>query len=309
MDAVSGGCCPSGCEASLAMLKCLCILAAALLTVPCFAPGQVVDAMRADNDVRIDAPATLAPIDRAQGGKSTLEKIEESSLLRVGIALNAPWVMHDAHGAPIGYSIDVARRFAASMGWKVRFVESTWARLLPGLRADQFDVVISGLAITPQRARYVQFTDPIREFDVTIMVNRGRLPRAGLAELRKIAHAKVAARKDQVTVEFARNALPDADILEIDDEEAAIAELRAGKIDAYVAEVPLLHLLEKAHPTQLRVLDNDPITRTAHGFAVRRGDAELRRILEAWIVYESASGWLKERGRHWFEDTDWVKSL
>ncbi|MBS0591007.1 MAG: transporter substrate-binding domain-containing protein [Proteobacteria bacterium] len=293
------------------MLKCVCALILAFVVTPEYAQTGDADTMTSisSESGRVPVPAVAPAREQAQMGKSTLLRIDANGILRVGIAPNAPWVMHDAHGAPIGYSIDVARKLASSMGWKVQFVENTWSNLVPGLRAHQYDVIISGLSITPQRARYVQFTDPISEFDVEIVVNRNRFPHGGIAELRSLGQAKVAARKGRVTVEFAHNALPQMNILEIDDEEAAIAELRAGKIDAYVAIAPLPYLLETLHPGQLRALQGEPIARTAHGFAVRRGDVDLQRVLDAWIVYEKTSGWLKERGHYWFETTGWASFL
>lgn len=242
-------------------------------------------------------------------GTSTLAAIDKSGVLRVGIAINAPFVMHDKEGQPIGYSIDLARRFAAAMGWKLQVVETSWPNMMTGLRTNDYDVVISGLSVTPQRARFVQFTDPLGEFDIDAVVNRGKFKSGGLADLRKLAHAKVGARKGELTVDFARSALPAADIVEVDDENAAIADLVSGKLDAYIAEAPLQQVLEKAHADKLSALGNEPIARTAHAFAVRLHDAGLLRVLNAWITYERTSGWLKSRGDYWFSGTDWAVEL
>ena len=242
-------------------------------------------------------------------GTSTLAAIDKSGVLRVGIAINAPFVMHDKDGQPIGYSVDLARKFAAAMGWKLQIVETSWPNLITGLRTNDYDVVISGLSVTPQRARFVQFTDPIGEFDIDVVVNRNKLKRGGLADLRKLAHVKVGARKGELTVDFARSALPDADIVEVDDENAAITDLGSGKLDAYVAEAPLPQVLEKVHSDNMRALGNEPIARTAHAFALRPNDAGLLRVLNAWITHERTSGWLKSRGDYWFSGTDWSPEL
>lgn len=255
-------------------------------------------------------PAATAKTDRRPLiGTSTLAAVERSGVLRVGIAINAPFVMHDKDGQPIGYSIDLARKFAAAMDWKLQIVETSWPNLITGLRTNDYDVVISGLSVTPQRARFVQFTDPVGEFDVDVVVNRDKLKRGGLADLRKLAHAKIGARKGELTVDFARSALPDADIVEVDDENAAIADLGSGKLDAYVAEAPLPQVLEKVHSDKLRALANEPIARTAHAFAVRQNDAGMLRVLNAWIIYERTSGWLKSRNDYWFAGTAWSAEL
>jgi polar amino acid transport system substrate-binding protein len=242
-------------------------------------------------------------------GEPTLARIESSGVLRVGVAVNPPWVMHDAKGELSGYSVDIAHRIADSMGWKLELVPTSWPRLMLDLRTDKFDVIISGLSITPQRARYVNFSASLGEFDIAAVVNRHKFGQTTLAELAKVAHPKIAAHRGELTVDIAHAALPNAEIVAVDDDDAAIADLRAGKLDGYVAEAPVPQLLEKIYPEQLRGLSSEPLARTAHGLAVRKNDVGLLRVLNAWIVYEQASGWLKARSAYWFEDTAWASAL
>lgn len=242
-------------------------------------------------------------------GVPTLAQIDKSGVLRVGVAINAPFVMHDKKGGTIGYSVDVARRLAAAMGWKLELVETSWPKLMSGLRSNEYDMVISGVSITPQRARHALFSDSLGNFDVSVVVSRGRLPEGGLAELRQLANARVGARAGQLTLDFARDALPADKVVAVDSEGAALADLLGGKLDAYVAEGPLPQVMAAAHADKLRVLDGAPLARTAHGIALRLDDASLLRIVNAWIVQERASGWLTARGDYWFKGTSWGSEL
>lgn len=266
-------------------------------------------------DALADAPAPASvPAERGVpskplDGEPTLAKIEASATLRVGMAVNAPWVMHDSKGELIGFEVDIAKKIAADMGWKLQLVATSWPRLITDLRTDRFDVVISGLSITPQRARDVQFSQAYGGYGITLVVNRHRFPQGGLSDVAAATHARIGARKGALTVDFARVALPGADIVEVDDEEAAIADLRSGKLDAYVGEAALPHLLGSIYPDELRALDADVIARTAHGFAMRPGDRGLQRVLDAWIVFAQASGWLKSREEYWLGGTQWADQL
>lgn len=242
-------------------------------------------------------------------GTPALVRIERDGVLRVGVAINAPWVMHDRDGKLMGYSIEVAERFAKAMGWKLQLVETSWANLLTGLRSNDYDVVISGLSITPQRARLVQFSDPIGEFDVDVVVNRGSFPSGELPELARLPQARVGALAGTLIAEFARSGLPAAQFVAFEDETAAIADLREGKLTAYVAEAPLPLALERTYPGQLRVLRGDPLARTAHGLALRVDDTSLLRVLNAWITFERTSGWLAARSAYWFEGAEWGSRL
>ncbi|MEP7041705.1 MAG: transporter substrate-binding domain-containing protein [Dokdonella sp.] len=242
-------------------------------------------------------------------GTSSLARIETSKLLRVGVAINAPWVMHDRSGELVGYSIDLAKKIGADMGWRVEIVTTSWPALLYDLRTNQFDVIVSGLSITPQRALLARFSQPYGEYDIAVVVNRSRYPQGGTRELATAPGKRIAAHKGTLNVDIARSRLPQAQIIEIDDEEQAIEDLREGKFDGYVAEAPTPLLLEKIYPKQLRALVSDPLARTAHGLAVRLGDRDLLDVLNAWIVDSQASGWLNARETYWFETTDWASQL
>lgn len=264
-----------------------------------------------------DAPVTTATgatkparkgLSLPVSGEATLDRIQRQHTIRVGIALNAPWVMHDKSGEPIGYSVDVARQLAQEMGWKLELVTTSWPALLHDLRTDQFDVVISGLSITPQRALQVRFTRPFGEYDIGVVVNRGNFPSGSLNDFaqRKV---RLAAGRGTLTVGVAQRAFPLAQIVETDDEAQALADVRNGRLDGYVAEAPMPLLQEKIHPDQLRALTGETIGRSAHGMAMRIGDDELADVLDAWIVEQGASGWLKARQSFWFSGTDWASQL
>jgi polar amino acid transport system substrate-binding protein len=274
-----------------------------------FAPLLAQDAAPAA--VKASAPPAIAgkrvralPIE----GVSTLSRIDTSGALRVGVAVNAPWVMHDKNGELIGYSVDVARKIASDMGWKLELVPTSWPRLLEDLRTNRFDVAISGLSITPQRARLISFSQPYGEYDISVVVNREKVAAADLDALAKDSKLRIAVRKGTLNTDYAHAALPAAQIVEVDDEQQAIADLREGKLDGFVAEAPLPGLLDHLYPQQLHVLPT-PLARTAHGLAVRRGDAEFRDVLDAWIIQARTSGWLKARGDYWFNGSDWATQL
>lgn len=269
------------------------------------APAQTTAGAAAKPAAKAAAKAARQPLT----GTPTLVRIERSGVLRVGIAINAPFVMHDRQGQAIGYSVDLARQFAAAMGWKLELVETSLPNLFSGLRSNQYDMIVSGLSITPQRALGVLFSDPVGEFDIRVVANRDRLPAGGLAELKQLANPKVGALEGSLTADFARRALPANAVVSVATESAALADLLAGKLDAYVAEAPLPQVMAQVHDARLRLLDGAPLARTAHGIALRIDDTALLRVVDAWIVYEHASGWLAARHDYWFKGTGWAEQL
>src|SRR5690606_583406 len=46
------------------------------------------------------------------------------------------------------------------MGMKVETVQNTWEGLVEGLKRKDYDMIVNGLEITPDRAKVVRFTRP-----------------------------------------------------------------------------------------------------------------------------------------------------
>ena len=277
------------------------------ILVACFALVANAQSGNADS-----APASATHGKRAKieplTGEDALTRIDARGTLRVGVAVNAPWVMHDKSGELAGFSVDVAKKLAADMGWKLELVTTSWPKLLLDLRTDRYDVVISGLSITPQRARLAHFTNAYGEHEIGLVVNRAKYP-AGNTAAFATAKPRIGARAGTTTFDAAKLAFPNGEIIAVDDENAAILDLRAGKLDGLVSESPGPKLLATLYPDELREPEGEPISRTAHGMAVRRGESDLSDVLDAWIVQSKASGWLKARSDYWFEGVDWVGQL
>lgn len=285
-------------------LMTLALLASTSAVTAADAPA-VPAASRTDTVSGEKAEIPTVPLD----GGSTLTRIEADKTLRVGVAVNVPWVMHNREGMLIGYSVDVARKLAADMGWKLELVTTSWPRLIHDLRTDRYDVIISGLSITPRRALLARFSRPNGEYEMDVVVNRSRFPRGDMAELAAADGKRIAVHKGTLTVAIAREHLPKAEIVEIDDEEQTITDLREGRLDGYVAEAPMPLLLQQLYPKQLRTLGGEPLGRTAHGFAARLGDRDLVDVLDAWIIANEATGWLDSRSTYWFDGTAWGDQL
>src|SRR6266566_9889656 len=74
----------------------------------------------------------------------------------------APYTFPDPRNPAhiIGFEVDLANALAARMELKPRFVQNQWDGLVPGLERGEYDVVINGLEITPERAEKINFSIP-----------------------------------------------------------------------------------------------------------------------------------------------------
>ena len=103
---------------------------------------------------------------------STLDVVRRRGALRVGVSTFVPWAMNAKSGELIGFEIDVAKQLAEDLGVKAEFVPASYPNLLDDLLADRFDIIVSGMSITPARALVANFSIPVGESYVRLVASR-----------------------------------------------------------------------------------------------------------------------------------------
>ncbi|MFP4052759.1 MAG: transporter substrate-binding domain-containing protein [Phycisphaerae bacterium] len=103
------------------------------------------------------AMALLIAVAALLGG---CESKDESKLTVALTGKYPPFSTYDKEGNLVGVDVDVARAIASHMGREAKFVPTAWASILPGLKSGRYDVIIGSMAVTPERAKQVNFSDP-----------------------------------------------------------------------------------------------------------------------------------------------------
>lgn len=53
----------------------------------------------------------------------------------------------------------------------------------------------------------------------------------------------------------------------------------------------------------------DPMLTMDESFVIRKGDVDFLNYLNTWIRFYERNGWLKNKRKYWFENTDWADLL
>ena len=240
---------------------------------------------------------------------STLDRIVASKVLRVGLNPGyAPFEMIDTDGNVIGFDADVARYVAAQMGNGVRveFQESEWDPIIANLNSGKFDVILSGMTRTPQRALRCTFTDPYFETGQALLVNRAKWkPSAKLGVRDFDRPGVVVATKLGTTGEIAaRKFFHQAVIKTLETESDAALEVDAGRADVMVYDQPYIAIRTQESPERTFAILT-PFTKEYLAMAVRREDTELRDWLNLTIFELRQSGTWDSLYDAWFVKMPW----
>jgi polar amino acid transport system substrate-binding protein len=240
---------------------------------------------------------------------STLDRIVATKVLRVGMNPGyAPFEMIDVDGNMIGFDVDVARYVATEMGngVKAEFVKSDWDPIIANLNADKFDLIMSGMTRTPERALRCAFTDPYFETGQALLVNRAKWkpsPKLGVRDFDRPG-VVVATRLGTTGEIAARKLFRKATIKTMESESDAALEVDAGRADVMVYDKPFVAIRAQESPERTFAI-LEPFTKEYLAMAVRRGDTELRDWLNLTIFELRASGTYDSLYDTWFVKMPW----
>ena len=278
----------------------------------CAQPGvicpQSPDAAAPQQDVQPERLSAQDPI-AARTTTDTLAEIKKRGTLRVGVALIVPWAMHDKDGNLIGFEIDVAKKMARDLGVAVEFSPDEFHYLIPDLQADRFDLIISGMSITTNRAMQVNFSQPYNFVDLTFVANKQRAGRLkSLADFNQ-PNVTIGVLDTSTAVDIASNAFPNAQLRTYSESADIFTDLLDGKLYGAVADSPRPELIAKLYPDNVILPAATALATFPAAFAVRRGDTDFIDYLNAWIEARTVNKWLESRRNYWFKTTDWEKKL
>ncbi len=240
---------------------------------------------------------------------SVIEEVQDRGTLRVGLGLFEPWSACNADGELIGFEIEVATKVAEDMGVEVEFVRTNWSYIIPALIAEEFDVIISGMTILPERNLKVNFTSSYNSTGVYLVANTAQT--AGLEMLADFncSNVTIATRRGASSIPAIENVFPDATLLLFDTDNAVLQAVVAGDADAAAAFATTGTAWVEANPETLHLPFEEPFASEVLAMAVRKGDLDTLNFFNGWITIRDADGWLEQHRQYWFETREWADQV
>lgn len=236
---------------------------------------------------------------------SVIEEIKKRGSIKVGLSMFVPWSMRNKEGELIGYEIDVAKKLAADMEVEIEFFPTAWDGIIPALISGKFDVIISGMSITPKRNLTVNFTAPYANSGLAIVANKQLTEGFTTLEDFNSPEVKFSLRRGATPVAFVQSTFPKAELLQFDEDGASLQEVVNGNSHATVASEPTPTLWIENYPDTMHRPFDQLFDKRSEAFAIRKGDPDALNFFNNWIQIHWDNGWLKERHDYWFKTRDW----
>lgn len=253
-------------------------------------------------------PAAAQDTTQSLSSESVIEAIKERGTIRIGLSLFTPWSMRDLNGELVGFELDVGRKLAEDMGVEVEFVPTAWDGIIPALVSGNFDVIISGMSITPQRNLTVNFSDPYAYSGMTILANKAMTDGFSLEDYNS-PDVTFSARRGATPAQVIASMFPEATLLLFDEDGAATQEVLNGNAHATMASEPSPSTEARRYAETLYIPFDQTFQANGEAFALRKGDPDALNFFNNWIQQNWSKGFLKERNDYWFKGDDWADQV
>ncbi len=215
--------------------------------------------------------------------ESLLRSVITRGRLIVGTgSTNAPWHFEDDRGQLTGMDIAMAKMLAAGLfddPNKVEFVRQDPAQRIPNINTGRVDIVIQFMTMNPQRAQLVAFSRPYYAEGIALLTSpRGRFKT--FAELRAAgANARASVLQNAGADQLVKDALPQAQVLQLDTQANVIQAMEAGRADTAVVDLSTVRWLVRRTPD--RFLDAGHSYRSQlYGAAMRQSDPDWKNFVD-----------------------------
>ena len=239
----------------------------------------------------------------------TLDEVKKRGTLVVGT--EAAYVPYEffKDGRIIGYDPDIVEFIVGKLGVKAQLVDTAWNGIIPALYAKKFDVIVSAMTITRERAEKVLFSMPYADASNAILLraNEDRIKTAddlsgkvvgvqlgsAAAGIIKTFEAKL---KDKGKPGY-------SDVKQYEHYPEAYQDLLNKRIDAVVNSRSTMMVVMRDAPGKFKLMSGISDITAYFGMAFRKEDERLHAFFNEQLATLKKSGDLAKLQDKWFGGT------
>ncbi len=249
---------------------------------------------------------------------ATLQEIKDKGVVRIAVANEIPYGYMDMSGQAKGAGPDVAKQIMKQLGVKkIEWSTTSFGSLIPGLKANRFDMVAAEMAILPQRCQEVLFSEPNSSYGEGLLVAKGNPKDIHSFESFAKSDEKVAimAGADQLEMMQALG-VPHDRMVTISNNADAISTVSTGRASAYAAtSLTVSELAGKSDKVEVAQKFTDPVingepVRSWGGFTFAQDSEDLRDAVNTELAkFKKTPEWQKTLTQYGFTEADTEGSM
>ena len=217
---------------------------------------------------------------------------------KVSVAMDATWPPFESVDETskdiIGLDVDLMNAIAKEAGFEVEYSNVPWDSLLAGMAQCQYDVAISAMTITPERAEQFAFSDPYFAAGQVVTVRADNTDITGKDSLA----GKTVGVQLGTTGDIEAQKITGATVKNYDDIGLAFQDLMNGQTDAVIADNPLALGYIGQNLDKLKTA-GEVFTDEFYGIAVCKEKTDLVAQINRGLAAVKAQGLIEELTTKW----------
>lgn len=261
-------------------------------------------------------PATEAPlIDAAAAAdgvgvasRPVLAAIHARGRLRVGVFTDRlPYAFLNREGQLTGFDVEMAHQLAQDLGVGLDFVRLESRADLPSmLETGALDVVMTGVAATPERASQMLFSEPYLDETLAFVVrDHLRQEFSSWARIRELGAFGVVAPDVPYYLAEVRRRAPSLRVV-VEDAHVIERGFEHATFDAVILPAESGSVWTLLHPQYSVVVPDTDILRVPLAYPLARRDLGFASFINTWIELKRRDGTIDALHRHWVLGRDAV---
>lgn len=233
------------------------------------------------------------------GGRLAL--LRERGSLRVGYLPDAlPFAFVNKRGEVVGFDIELAHRLASDLGVTLELVRMPFERIGEYLNTGVVDIVMSGLAITPQRALQWNFSASPIDLTLAMLVpDHRRKEFVSLSAINRISDLKIGAvQSDSGFLHLLESAFPGVDVTYVSSPRSFLRG-EMPELDAVIYSAEGGSAWTLIYPGYSIVVPQPGVVKLPTGFPLPDDDREWQDFVSEWVEIKQKEGTVNALFEHW----------
>lgn len=199
---------------------------------------------------------------------------------------------------PVGFDVDLITEIAKRLNLEVTYLPNQkFDTLVPTIKqGGKADVAIAGITITDERSQEVDFTTSYLDSNQSLVVKSGSTE---TEQTLNDASKKVVVQTGTSGEDWAKENLPKATIVSVDDVAAAMAGVQTGLYDAMVIDLPVASNLISTSYSDLTIAKEIP-TGEQYGIVVSKDNPALTEAINKVLADMEKDGTMTALKTKWF---------
>lgn len=232
--------------------------------------------------------------------KTPLERIRSTGTLRVGYHPdNLPFSYFNTVGELVGFDIDMAHWLARGLGWKLEFIPFELETRIEQLQRGDFDIIMSGTAMLPERLKQMTFTAPYMDVTAALIVlDHRREEFTNIDTIRKIKGLKIAIVGTSSFRSGLKDLFPNAEVVVLDTPRDFFEEIFPN-LDALLMSAEGGSAWTLLYPKYQVAVIKPSRYKIPAAYPVAGNDRALAELISKWIYMAKGNPEFEDKYNYW----------